>query len=113
MNARISAPIAVSSSGNNAIVAAVAGTIIRVIGYYVGLSAGGAAVAFKFRSADTDITGAVNLPDGGDGAYGFTPPINGACVCQTAKGEALNLNLSGATAVGGWIVYEQISVSPS
>lgn len=115
MYQRIAAPIAASTSGINLIAAAVSGHILRVIAYQIGLSAGGTPVIFKFKSASTDITGAINLADGSPPVFGMAPvrfPNNDSCLCQTASGEALNLNLSGAVAVGGWIVYEKVPVVP-
>ena len=113
MSARRSMPIVASSSGNNELVAAVPGVIVRVTGFFVGLSAGGSDVAFRFRSASTSITGAINLPDGGQGSYGSIPQDRDGCLCQTAVGEPLNIHLSDSVAVGGWLIYEQVSVSPS
>lgn len=92
------AAIAVSSSGANQIVAADATKKIRVIKYK--LSANGAVNA-KWQSASTDLTGLAYLPQYGvdSGAW---------CVgghFETSANQALNLNLSGAVAVGGYVVY--------
>lgn len=102
------APISCSSSGDNEIVAAVAGKRIRVVGYV--LSFGGTVNA-KWRSATTDLSGliygaatvnaqAAPMPKGERGGQ--------AGHMETAPGAALNLNLSGATAVGGHIAYEEV-----
>jgi len=109
----LSAPITASASGDNTIVAAVPNFAIRVIGYCLTFSAavnakwmsdvGGGAVALSgllYGVGAAPIP--VNLPDVGTNARGWF---------QTAAGKALNLNLSGAVAVGGHVVYEMVSLS--
>lgn len=96
------AVIAESSSGNNEVVAAVTGKKIRVISCFVSPSD---AVNFKWRSASTDITGLHYAANAGNGvSLGWNP--NGHF--ETASDEALNLNLSGAVAVGGSVVYVEV-----
>jgi hypothetical protein len=92
------AVISASSSGDNAIVAAVTGKRIRVLSY---LLVANAAVNAKWRSATTDVTGLLYLAANGGAACAF----EGLGCFQTAVGEALNLNLSGAVAVGGHCTY--------
>ncbi len=102
------AAISASGSGANAIVAAVPGKRIRVAGYV--LSFGGTVNA-KWQSASTDLSGliyglaatfaqAAPMPKGERGGQ--------AGHFETAAGEALNLNLSGAVAVGGHLAYEEV-----
>jgi hypothetical protein len=104
----LSAPIAASASGDNAIVAAVAGKKIRVKAWSVSnLTA--AAQAVKWRSGTTDLTGlwgigaaigviaAQDLPGGPSQGTDF--------YFETAAGQALNLNLAAAIAVGGVVQY--------
>jgi hypothetical protein len=104
-----SAVIAASASGDNTVVAAVAGFAIRVIGYNLSFSGtvnakwmsdtGGSAVALSgliYGIADTQNA----LGDVGLNARGWF---------QTAAGKALNLNLSGAVAVGGHVLYELVA----
>jgi hypothetical protein len=93
------AAISCSSSGNNAIVAADATKKIRVLQWIVTASA---AVNFKWRTASTDVTGLFYAAAAGGGAGGSFNPVGHF---QTVANEALNLNLSGATAVGGYVVY--------
>lgn len=103
-----SAAIACSSSGNNEIVAAVSGKSIAVLGYV--LVANGA-VNVKWRSASTDKTGLLYLAANGGAAVPVVPLSKlgaGACWFATAAGEALNLNLSGAVAVGGHVLYREV-----
>lgn len=100
------AAIAASSSGDNTVVSAVSGKRIRVTGGVLSFSA---SVNAKWKSgASTDLTGlyygAANTvvtfdygPEGWGGMRGHF---------ETAAGENLVLNLSGATAVGGHVVYE-------
>jgi hypothetical protein len=92
-----------SSIGANELVAAdAAGRRIRVVAGL--LSASGGANDVKFQSAATDITGVIGLP--ADGQLPIDPFLHGHF--ETAAGEALNLNLSAATAVGGWLVIVRV-----
>jgi len=100
--------VAVSAAlnGDNAIVAAVVGKKLRVLALDV--SAAGAVNA-KLRSdvgaGGSDITGLHYFAAAGGMwqmdtlGYGW---------CETDAGEALNLNLSGAVAVAGVVVYAEV-----
>lgn len=104
--------IAASASGANEIVAAVTGRKIRLLAFHLSFSG---SVNAKWQSASTDKTGLIY----GAAATQVTgrahepapsqvaPPF----VLETAAGEALNLNLSGATAVGGWATYDVVAAS--
>lgn len=98
------APIAAASSGANAIVAAVAGRRIRVVGFLLSFSG---TVNAKWQSASTDLSGlyygvANTVVEGAP----FPEQIGGQSGhFETAQGAALNLNLSGAVAVGGHLAY--------
>ncbi len=94
------AVITASSSGATTIVSAVTGKKIRVLS--CGISAN-AAVNVKFQShaTPTDITGLLYLTDKGGYGAGFSP----AGHFETVAGEALDINLSGAVAVGGFLTY--------
>jgi hypothetical protein len=98
------AVISESASGDNEVVAAVAGRRIRVCGYV--LSFGGTVNA-KWRSATTDLTGLLYgvLGTAVEAPVGPQQPGGVPGWFETAVGEALNLNLSGATAVGGHVSY--------
>lgn len=88
------------SSGNNEIVAAVAGKKIKVYAIVLVVSD---AVNCKWCSATTDLTGAMNFSSQGEGySHAVQPP---AFLLETAAGEALNLNLSAAVAVDGYVAY--------
>jgi len=95
------APISAASSGNNEIVAAVTGKKIRVLSYH--LSSGGTVNA-KWRSANTDKSGLIYTVAGSQVPVAFSPLGH----LETVAGEALNLNLSGAVAVGGHLVYVEV-----
>lgn len=96
------ASIAAAGSGDNALVAAVVGKKIRVIS--VALSAS-AAVNAKFRSAAVDISGLFYF---GSTGPALTLARNQNGWFETAAGAALNINLSGAVAVGGMLSYIEV-----
>lgn len=97
------AAVAASASGDNAVVAAVAGKKVRVRGFalYNGVAT---AQNVKWRSGTTDVTGLLY------GTNAIGPLADGQApkddfLFETVAGQALNLNLSAATAVGGWVSY--------
>lgn len=94
--------ISCSSSGNNEIVAAVSGKKIRVLAWDVSPSD---VVNFKWRTANTDITGLYYAANAGNGVSKSFSPVG---YFETASDEALNLNLSAAEAVGGSLVYVEV-----
>jgi hypothetical protein len=98
--AALFAPIAVSASGVTNILAAVASKSIRVLAVQL---VANAAVNIKWQShvTPTDLTGLAYLAANG----GYVLPYNTAGWFQTIAGEALDINLSAAVAVGGSIVY--------
>jgi len=94
-----------SASGNTAAVAAAgAGIMIRVLS--LTLVNGATANGVKFQSATTDITCLFALGVNG----GLVLDHNKAGHFQTAANEALNINLSGATAVGYILNYQLTQV---
>lgn len=96
--------ITAASAGDNALLAAVAGKRIRVhaLDVFNGVAT---ANTVKFRSAANDISLPVTLP-GVAGADVTLPAVpQGSYHFQTNVGEALNINLSAATAVGGVLSY--------
>lgn len=106
----LSKAISASSNGDNTIVAAVSNRRIRVLGFVLTFSA---AVNVKWKDgASTDLTGLLY-------GVGTAPiPVQAPCVppvmgCQpgwfaTSQGNALVLNLSGAVAVGGFVLYDLV-----
>jgi len=86
--------------GDNTIVAAVAGKIIKV---YSGRLVVSDAVNTKWKSGANDITGTEQYSSKGEGwADSVHPPV---FLMKTNVGEALILNLSAGVAVGGIIAY--------
>lgn len=102
------AAIAASSSGDNTVVPAVAGKRIRVIAGHLSFSGN---VNAKWKSgASTDLTGLYYGAAATQVPLAATPEGVGGMRFhfETAQGEALVLNLSGATAVGGHVAYEVV-----
>jgi acyl-CoA-binding protein len=97
------APITAAASGDNAVVPAVTNKKIRVRGYalYNGVATGQNA---KWRSGTTDITGLL-YGAAAIGLIGAAQAPANDFLFETVAGQALNLNLSAATATGGWVVY--------
>ena len=93
-----------SSSGSNTIVAAVANKRIRVLSYVI-VAAGD--VTVTWQSASNAISGGMPLAANGGAAPAAGQATPGGLIGQfeTNQGEALNLNLSAAVAVGGHITY--------
>lgn len=98
------AVISASSSGNNTIVSAVTSKKIRVLAYNF---IGSGAVNAKFQSgaSGTDLTGLKYIAAAGGG---ICAPFNPVGWFETGSGVLLNLNLSGAVAVGGELVYVEV-----
>lgn len=98
------AKISVSSSGANTIVSAVTGKKIRVLSWDC---VANAAVNFKWQShtTPTDLTGLYYMAGQGNGVARAFNPVG---YFETVSGEALDLNLSAAVAVGGSLVYVEV-----
>jgi hypothetical protein len=95
------AVITASASGATSIVAAVTSKKIRVLSWNLVCNA---AVNVKWLSAATDKTGLHYFAANGGISVGFNPFGH----FETAATEALNINLSGAVAVGGSLVYVEV-----
>ena len=107
----LTAPIAAALNGSNEIIAAPpAGYKFRVIAFVLSFSG---TVNAKFQSASTDLSGLIYGILGTQSPSPTLPRSIAGPMPQftTAPGEALNLNLSGATAVGGFVAYEKIPAS--
>jgi hypothetical protein len=99
------AAIAATSSGANQVVAAQgAGKKIGVIRVML---ISKTALDVKFQSATNDITGTLGLAAGGGwrDALARNADDSGDSLFETNANEALNINLSGAGTVGGYIAY--------
>jgi len=94
----ISTFINTGTLGSNEVVAAQTGRRIRVVSAAIVTTL---ANEIKFMSAATAIT--ATWPLGANG--GIVLPYNDHGWCETAVGEALNINLSVATATGVHIEY--------
>lgn len=101
------ANISASSSGNNTIVSAVTGKMIWVIKCVL-ISNGSVNVKFQSGAGGTDVTGLFYLAAN----TGFAMNADSGNIInpwfKTAAGALLNLNLSGATAVGGVLSYIEV-----
>lgn len=95
------ASINASGSGNNTLVAAVSGRRIKVLDYTFVCSG---AVTVKFRSDDTDLTGAMAFV-ANSGISSPKGSISQGAILATDSGESLNLNLSSAVQVSGHLTY--------
>ena len=97
------AVITASSSGATQIVAAVSSKKIRVLSYVFQCNA---TVNVKFQShvTPTDKTGLLYNAANTGASSGFNPLGH----FETIAGEALDINLSGAVAVGGHITYAEV-----
>lgn len=97
------ATIVASASGATTIVAAVTSKKIRVIAMQL---VANAAVNVKWQShvTPTDKTGLAYLAANG----GYVLPYNPVGWFETIAGEALDINLSGAVAVGGSLTYIEV-----
>lgn len=97
------AAITASSSGVTNILALVAGKKIRVLSLTL---VANAAVNVKFQShvTPTDLTGLFYLGANGGFVLNFSPTGH----FETITGEALDINLSGAVAVGGVLTYIEV-----
>lgn len=96
--------IAASSSGNNTILAAVTGKHIRVLALYL-VANGSVNAKWQSGAGGTDLTGLAYLIANS----GMVLPFNPVGWFQTAVNTLLNLNLSGAVAVGGTLVYVEVA----
>lgn len=97
------ATIAASTSGNNTIVAAVTSKKIRVVAAQL-TSNGTVNAKWQSGAGGTDVTGLAYLVAN----TGYVLPYNPVGWFETASNTLLNLNLSGAVAVGGSITYIEV-----
>ena len=96
--------IDVASSGDNTIVAAVTGKIIRVYQVIV-VSSGTVTVRWESGAGGTALTGQMTLAANTGFSSGWCPMGH----FETAASTLLNLELSGAVSVDGWLIYAEIS----
>jgi hypothetical protein len=98
------AAISAASSGNNTLVAAAGGVKTKVLGLLL-VAAGAVSVKFQSGAGGTDLTGLMSLALG----QALMLPIThlGYHHFETAANTLLNLSLSDAVQVSGYIVYYQ------
>ncbi len=96
------AAIAASSSGDNTIVAAVTGERIRVLAFCI-VAAGTCTARFEDGAGGAALTGQISLSDTSGVNSGYCPVGH----FETTPGTLLNLELSAAVSVAGWLVYEE------
>lgn len=92
-----------ATSGDNEIVAAVTGKAIRVVNFCI-VSAGAATARFESAAGGTALTGQMTLAASTVVAPGESMQGH----FQTAAGAALNLELSAAVSVDGWLCYQEV-----
>lgn len=97
------AAIAASSSGDNTIVAAVAGKKIRVLSFAL-VCASAVTVRFEDGAGGTALTGQMEFAANS----GISPPEIQSGHFETTAGTLLNLELSGAVSVAGWVNYVEV-----
>lgn len=95
--------VSASSAGNNTLVAAVTGKKIRVLAGLL-YAAGTVTATIQTAAGGTALTGAFPLL----AQVGFQVPYCPLGNFETVAGELLNLNLGGAVAVTGWLVYIEV-----
>lgn len=95
-----------ASSGDNTIVAAVTAKKVRVLALFL-VSAGSVTARFESGASGTALTGQMTLAVNS----GFCLPYNPVGWFETAAGELLNLELSGAVSVDGSVTYAEIATT--
>ncbi len=93
-----------ATSGDNTIVAAVAGRRLRVLGLVI-VASGAVTARFEDGAGGTALTGQMQLGANGVIEYGYNP----AGWFETSAGTLLNLELSAATSVDGALVYVEVA----
>jgi hypothetical protein len=94
------AAISANTNNDTGIVPGESGKKIRVVAFCIVASG---AVSVKFRSGTTDITGEMSLVSGGSVAHAYDGGL-----FETAEGQPLNIYLSAAQQVGGYVVYRKV-----
>jgi hypothetical protein len=102
-----SAAIGIAATGD--VVPAVAGKRIQVLGFFIANSVATAqAITFKSGAAGAGLTGAMALPSSIGGGTPIYSGDHAMPLFFTDIGAALNLNLSAATAVAGWVTFRYV-----
>ena len=94
------------TSGDNTLVSAVSGKIIRVVSLF--MIADGTVNAYFVDGANTAISGDATTPIALVANSGFSLNFNPVGWFQTASGQSLDVNLSGAVGVAGALTYIEV-----
>lgn len=97
------AKIDAASSGDNTLVAAVVGKKVRILQVIL-VAAAAVNVRFESGAGGTALTGQMNLTTNSGFEASFSPVGH----FETASNTLLNLELSGAVSVDGWLVYVEV-----
>jgi hypothetical protein len=97
------AVISAASAGDNTLVAAVAAAKIKVLSLGL-IASGDVDVRLESGAGGTALTGVISLAADGNG-FVASPALPGYHHWETAVNTLLNLELSGAVQVSGWLVY--------
>lgn len=95
-----------AASGNNTLVSAVTGYKIRVHNLVL-VASGTTTVRFQTGAGGTALTGDMALVAN----VGFAPGFDPTGHFETAAGQLLNLSLSAAVSVDGWLTYSLVRAS--
>lgn len=95
------ASISASSSGDTTVVSAVSGRKIRVLHYTLICSS---AVNITWKSGSTNITGTMSFGANSGISTAYSPQG----LFETLTGQALVINLSGSSTVGGHLTYVEV-----
>jgi hypothetical protein len=93
-----------AASGDNELVAAVANKKIRVTNIVM-IVAGTVTIRFESGAGGTALTGQMQLT----AQTGFAPGFDPTGHFETAVGQSLNLELSGAVSCDGWLKYIELA----
>ena len=92
-----------AGSGDNELIAAVAGKKLRVLAYVL-VSGGTVTVRFESAAGGTALTGQMTTAVNNIISSGYSPVGH----FETIAGEALNLELGGAVTVDGHLVFQEV-----
>lgn len=98
------AVVAAASSGDNTLVSAVTGKKIRVVAGHLTMTGTAVTIRFESGAGGTALTGLMTPLQGTSIDLPFSPVGH----FETAASTLLNLELGGAQAVAGWIVYVEV-----
>jgi hypothetical protein len=99
------AAVSAADLGDNTLVAAVTARQLRVLAFVLVAAGGANTVRFESGAGGTALTGQMDLAADGQ----LVAPYNPAGWFETAAGALLNLELSAATLVAGFLVYIEVS----